>query len=77
ASREAGGAPRNAFASESGGYLGTELDVGARFHMLLGGTELTIGGEAGLLLPGSAFQLPGGQRLDAISGGRGLLRYRF
>lgn len=77
ASREAGGAPRNAFASESGGYLGTELDVGARFRMLLGGTELTIGGEAGLLLPGSAFQLPGGQRLDAISGGRGLLRYRF
>ncbi len=77
ATKEAGGAPRNAFAAESGGYLGTEVDLGVRFRMLLGGTELTVGGEAGLLLPGSAFQQRGGQQLDAIAGGRGLLRYRF
>lgn len=76
-SRLAGGVPRNAFDAAPGGYLGTELDLGARFRLMVADTQVTAGMEGGILWPGSAFQDPDGRRLDAVLGGRLMLGYNF
>jgi len=76
-SRLAGGMSRNALGGRPGSYLGTEIDLGARFQMMLAGTELTLGAEGGVLLPGSALNNAGGAAMDPVFGGRGLLAYRF
>ncbi|MEB2313743.1 MAG: hypothetical protein OZ921_06470 [Sorangiineae bacterium] len=72
-----GGAPRNALGGEPGGYLGTELDLGARYRLYLHHTELELGAEGGLLLPGSALRDAAGSTPPAVYGGRLLLGYRL
>lgn len=76
-SRLAGGDPRNALNGEPGRYLGTELDFGIRFRMIMAGTQFTAGLEGGVLLPGDALQLPDGTVMDPVGGARLLVRYRF
>lgn len=71
--RLAGGAPRNAFDQSAGTYLGTEVDLGARFRMLVHGVELEVGAEGGVLVPGDAFETASGDPLDPIYGGRLML----
>ena len=75
--RLAGGVPRNSFNASPGRYLGTELDVGARFQALVAGTLLTLGAEGGALFPGSAFEGEDGQGMDAVLGGRVMVGYQF
>ncbi len=78
-SRIAGGTPRNALDGETSGDFGnygTELNLGARYSMLLWGSELTIGLEGGALFVGEALQ--DGSELEApVAGVRGLVRYRL
>jgi len=74
---DSGGAARNAFAAAPGSYLGTELNVGARYRLLMSGTELTAGIEGGVFLPGSALEMADGSAMDPIGGGRLVARYRF
>ena len=45
-----GGIAKNALDGSPGDYLGTELDVGVRQRLLLGGTELTVGVEGAVLM---------------------------
>jgi hypothetical protein len=71
--RLAGGAPRNAFDREPGSYLGTELDVGARFRSEILGSQLELGGEFGVLIPGSAFA----GSSYSVYGGRAFVQYRL
>jgi hypothetical protein len=73
----AGGMPRNALDGEPGRYLGTELDIGARFQTLAWGTLLMVGVEGGMLIPGSALQRQGGKEMGSVLGGRFLLGYNF
>jgi len=75
--RLAGGVPRNAFDAAPGNYLGTELDLGARFQALVAGTLLMAGLEGGVLLPGSAYRDVDGRKMDLILGGRVILGYNF
>ena len=72
-----GGAPRSALGGDAGRYLGTELDLGVRYRMILRGSELTLGAEGGALAPGSAFLALDNTRMGPVAGGRGMLRYRF
>ena len=72
-----GGDARNALDGDPGTYLGTELDVGARYRTYFGGSELTAGIESGLLLPGSAFNDATGASSDPIFGGRAVLDLRL
>lgn len=51
----AGGQPTNALGGTGGRYLGTELDVGARAHLVMWGAEVMVGVEAGVFLAGSAL----------------------
>ena len=76
-SKTAGGQARNALDGESSHYVGTEIDMGARFRMLLGGTELILGLEGGLFLPGDALKDKSGDKMAPIYGGRVLLGYRL
>jgi hypothetical protein len=71
----AGGSPRNAINGSSGGYYGTELDVGVRYRAHFFGTELTAGAECGLLMQGSA--LGGDPSPGPVYGGRLMLSYRL
>ena len=73
----AGGQSRNALNGDGGHYLGTEIDLGARFRMLLGGTELTLGLEGGVFLPGDGLKDANDERMDPVYGGRFLLGYRL
>ena len=73
----AGGSPRNAFKASPGSYLGTELNVGARYRMLVSGTELAAGVEGGVFLPGNALEMADGSAMDPIGGGRLVFQYRF
>jgi hypothetical protein len=66
----AGGSPRNAFGGEAGGFLGAEVDLGARWHYRFRWFDFSAGLEAGVLFPGTAL----GDSTGAIYGGRGLLR---
>lgn len=72
-----GGVARNALSGDPGSYLGTEIDLGARFQMILAGTELTVGVEGGVFLPGDALKDASGETMDPVYGGRGLVSYRF
>lgn len=76
-SRIAGGDPRNALNGDPGSYLGTELDLGIRYHRYYAGTELTVGLEAAALLPGSALVDATGETMDSVLGLRGMLDWRF
>ena len=71
--RLAGGAPRNAFDQPGGTYLGTEVDLGARFRTLVYGLELEVGAEGGVLVPGDASDTASGDPMDPIYGGRLML----
>ncbi len=75
--RLAGGEARNALDGKPGSYLGVELDVGARFRMLLFGTELTTGVELGVFSPDAALKTAEGKNMDAVGGGRLLVTYNF
>jgi hypothetical protein len=72
-----GGTPRSPLGGPAGRYLGTELDLGVRYRMLLHGSELTLGVEAGVLEPGDAYLALDETRMGAVYGGRGMARYRF
>lgn len=72
--RLAGGGGKNPTNRTPGGYYGTEIDMGIRFHGLLYGTEVSVGVEGGVLFPGSALE---GTSDDALFGGRAFARYRF
>ena len=74
---DAGGIARNSFAQKPGSYLGTELNVGARYQLLISGTELMAGVEGGVFLPGDALEMADGTSMDPVGGGRVVLRYRF
>ncbi len=73
----AGGESRNALDGDPSHYLGTEVDLGARFRMLMGGTELTLGVEGGLFIPGAGLQDKAGDSMDLVYGGRVMLGYRL
>jgi hypothetical protein len=75
--RLAGGDPRNALGGAPGAYLGTEIDLGARYRLYLSTAEVTLGVEGGVLLPGSAFEDAQGDTIDNVSGGRAWLRLRL
>lgn len=72
-----GGIAKNALDGSPGDYLGTELDVGVRQRLLLGGTELTVGVEGAVLLPGDAFTDAQGSAMGPVFGGRALFNYRL
>ena len=74
---DAGGAARNAFKAAPGNFLGTEINVGARYRLLMSGTELTAGIEGGVFIPGDALEMADGSSMDPIGGGRLVVRYRF
>lgn len=76
-SRIGGGTPRNAIDGESGSYLGTEFDLGARYRRIIAGSELTLSLEGGVLMPGDAFVDDEDKALDPITLGRATLQYRF
>lgn len=69
--RITGGTSVNPFGVRAGGYLGTEIDLGAqaRFHPV---EELTLSvtGEGGMFLPGNAYRLPQGGVMAPIGFGR-------
>jgi hypothetical protein len=71
--RLGGGIARNALNGVAGQYLGTELDVGVRSRLNLGGFEATIGGEFGTLRPGGALLFADGRSMDAVHLGRIML----
>jgi hypothetical protein len=73
----AGGTPRSSLGGETGTYLGTELDLGARYRMKLAGGDLMMGAEIGALSPGNAFLSADGTKMGAVYGGRVIARYRF
>ncbi len=75
--RVAGGVPTNALGGASGDFLGMEIDLGARFRVLIEGSELTLGVEGAALIPGGALDDPGGDPMSPVLGGRGLLQYRL
>ena len=75
--RLAGGDPHNAYDGAPGSYLGTELDLGVRYRMLLDGVVFSAGLEGGVFLPGSAFEDADGQTLDPVGGSRATLRLAF
>jgi len=75
--RLAGGTPRNALDARPGTYLGTELDLGIRYRMLLFGSELILGLEGGVFLPGDALEGVAGDGPGAIAGGRFMMTYRL
>ncbi len=71
--RITGGSARNALGGIPSRYLGTELDAGVRYRMIIGGSEITAGLEGGTLRPGSAFQRLNGTRMDNVHGARFML----
>jgi hypothetical protein len=75
--RVAGGAFRNALGGAPGNWLGAELDLGARYRMLIRGTELTVGVEGAVFFPGDAFTRADGTPMDPVLGGRALFNYRL
>lgn len=68
--RIGGGTPRNATNGLGGRYLGTELDIGARYRLNAAGFEATIGAEFGTLRPGTALVLANRIGMDAVHLGR-------
>ncbi|MBI4704424.1 MAG: hypothetical protein HY744_25255 [Deltaproteobacteria bacterium] len=68
--RLAGGEVRNALGGDPGRYLGTELDLGVRYRVSLGGSDVTLGAECGALRPGSALRRTDGTEMPAVYGGR-------
>jgi len=75
--RLAGGTPMNALDAKPGKYWGTELDGAIRYRAILGQTELVLGVEGGVLLPGSALNMPSGQPMAAVPGGRAIVQLRL
>ncbi len=73
----AGGTPRSPLGGDAGRYLGTELDLGARYRTPLAGGDLVLGAEIGAVSPGNAFLDASGAKMGAIYGGRAIARYRF
>ncbi len=60
------GAPRTALGELEAHWLGTEIDLGLRYRLNIGGAELTVGSEGGVLLPGRALLDPS----ERVWGGR-------
>ena len=75
--RLAGGQPRNAYDQDGSAYLGTELDAGLRYRLLLHGAQLTVGVEGGVRIPGGAYAGPEGEDLGNVFGGRAMLHARL
>lgn len=75
--RLAGGDPRNARDAAPGAYLGTEIDLGARYRLIAWGSELTVGVEGGLLMPGSALSGAGLRSDGVIAGGRAMITWKL
>lgn len=76
-SQLAGGVVRNAVDGDPGRYLGTEVDLGARWRLDGDFGVLDVGLEYGLLLPGDAYQDAAGTTPDPIHAGRAILGYRL
>ncbi|TNF25580.1 MAG: hypothetical protein EP329_22885 [Deltaproteobacteria bacterium] len=74
-SKLAGGDPRNARNAAPSGYLGTELDLGARYRMIAWGSELLVGLEGGVLLPGKALKANGNDSGGAVGAVRAMLSW--
>lgn len=74
--RISGTARRNALGGAGGTYLGTEVDLGARYRGRIAGTESTVGVEAGLFVPGDAFLDMSGSGMDPVWGARLILENR-
>ena len=72
----AGGNPSNALGGAPGPYLGTELDLGARWPLAIAASTLTVGAEGGIFLPGSALE-GGDVAPENIYGGRLLISHHF
>lgn len=72
--RLAGGELRNASNGRPGGYLGTEVDVGVRYRLLIDHSDLTIGAEGGALLAGSALDAASGESTQSAYAARGMVR---
>ncbi len=76
--RLAGGEIRNSLNGSPGGYLGTELDVGAQGrYRVTDGVQLAVTLEAGWLVPGSAFADASGNTLPPIAAGNLRLAFNF
>lgn len=73
----AGGAVRNALNGVPGNYLGTEMDLGVRYHVSPARSALSIGLEGGALVPGNAFREADGQIMGNVYGGRLMIDYRL
>lgn len=76
-SKVAGGVPRNALDGDPGSYLGTEIDLGARFQGLISGTLLTAGIEGGVLFTSTALSDAQGSNPGPVFGGRLILAYQI
>lgn len=75
--RIGGGTPRNALDGGPGNYLGTELDLGARYRLNAGGFDATVGAEFGTLRPGSALTRARFVSMEAVHLGRLMLNVRL
>lgn len=75
--RLAGGAIRNAYNAAGGLHLGTELDAGVRYRILISTAELLLGVEAGALMPGDAYIAQNGSPLPMLYGGRAMVSGRL
>ena len=72
-----GGYPINLLGGQGGTYLGTELDLGLRFLMDLGGVaRFNIGFEGAVFLPGNAFK-SSGESMAQMYGGRLMAQTKF
>jgi hypothetical protein len=72
-----GGYPINLLGGQGGTYLGTELDLGLRFLMDLGGVaRVNIGFEGAVFLPGNAFK-SSGESMAQMYGGRLMAHTKF
>ncbi|PKN54922.1 MAG: hypothetical protein CVU56_24000 [Deltaproteobacteria bacterium HGW-Deltaproteobacteria-14] len=71
----AGGDPRNARNAAPSSYLGTELDLGARYRMIAWGSELTLGLEGGVLFPGAGLEGAGFGSGSSIGAVRAMLSW--
>lgn len=71
----AGGDPRNARDAAPTSYLGTELDLGARYRMIAWGSELLVGVEGGVLFQGPALRAAGNDSGGTVGAVRAMLSW--
>jgi hypothetical protein len=72
--RLAGGALRNGHDGTPGGLLGTELDLGVRYHTRFSGVALSVGFEGATFIPGGAFADANGDPIGPVHGFRASTR---